>query len=83
MTHVSNSYVHQIVVRGTLSLSLEDGAFNHHPAGSIIAVPFNQKMSIQNRGPETLEFSSSRRLIPGICRRSRTSIENRGIAKRE
>ncbi|MDD3820898.1 hypothetical protein SDC9_04527 [bioreactor metagenome] len=56
MTHVSNSYVHQIVVRGTLSLSLEDGAFNHHPAGSIIAVPFNQKMSIQNRGPETLEF---------------------------
>ena len=56
VTHVSNSYVHQIVVRGTLSLSLEDGAFNDYPAGTIIAVPFNQKMSIQNHGNQTLEF---------------------------
>jgi quercetin dioxygenase-like cupin family protein len=55
-THASNSYVHQIIVRGTLSLSLEDGPFNHHPAGSIVAVPFNQKMVIHNDGQETLEF---------------------------
>jgi quercetin dioxygenase-like cupin family protein len=56
VTHVSNSFVHQIVIRGTLSLSLEDGAFSHYPAGTIISVPFNQKMSIQNQGSETLEF---------------------------
>lgn len=55
-THVSNSHVHQIIVRGTLSLSLEDGPFNHHPAGTIVAVPYNLKMIIQNRGTETLEF---------------------------
>lgn len=55
-THVSNSHVHQIIVRGTLSLSLEDGPFNHHPAGTIVAVPFNLKMAIQNRGTDTLEF---------------------------
>ena len=55
-THVSNSFVHQIVVRGTLSLSLEDEPFRHHAAGSIVAVPFNQKMVIQNQGKETLEF---------------------------
>ncbi|GAB1484694.1 cupin domain-containing protein [Treponema sp.] len=55
-THVSNSWVHQIVVRGTLSLSLEDGEFNHHGTGSIVAVPFNKKMVIQNQGTETLEF---------------------------
>ncbi len=55
-THVSNSNVRQIVVRGTLSLSLEDQPFNHHPAGSIVAVPFNLKMAIQNQGAETLEF---------------------------
>lgn len=54
--HVSNSHVHQIVARGTLSLSLEDGPFNHHPAGSMVAVPFNLKMVIQNQGEETLEF---------------------------
>jgi quercetin dioxygenase-like cupin family protein len=55
-THVSNSHVHQIIVRGTLSLSLEDEPFNHHPQGTIVAVPFNQKMVIQNQGKETLEF---------------------------
>jgi len=55
-THVSNSHVHQIIVRGTLSLSLEDGPFNHHPAGTIVAVPFNLKMVIQNQGTDTLEF---------------------------
>jgi quercetin dioxygenase-like cupin family protein len=55
-THVSNSYVHQIVLRGTLSLSLEDQEFHHHPAGSIVAVPFDKKMIIQNQGDETLEF---------------------------
>lgn len=55
-THASNSYVHQIIVRGTLSLSLEDGPFNQYGPGSIVAVPFNQKMVIQNQGKETLEF---------------------------
>jgi quercetin dioxygenase-like cupin family protein len=54
--HASNSYVHQIIVRGTLSLSLEDGPFNQYAAGSIVAVPFNQKMVIRNLGTETLEF---------------------------
>ncbi len=55
-THVSNSHIHQIIVRGTLSLSLEDGAFSHYPSGSMVAVPFNQKMVIQNQGKGTLEF---------------------------
>lgn len=55
-THASNSYVHQIIVAGTLSLSLEDEEFHDHPAGSIVAVPFNQKMIIENQGNETLEF---------------------------
>lgn len=55
-THVSNSFVHQIIVRGTLSLSLEDGTFVDYPAGTIVAVPFNLKMAIENHGTETLEF---------------------------
>lgn len=54
--HASNSFVHQIVVRGTLSLSLEDGPEERHTAGSIVAVPFNLKMAIRNRGDDTLEF---------------------------
>ena len=55
-THVSNSHVHQIIVRGCLSLSLEDGEFANYQAGDVFAIPFNQKMVIQNRGSEPLEF---------------------------
>jgi len=55
-THASNSYVHQIIVRGMLSLSLEDGPFAEYPAGTIVSVPFNQKMIIENHGSTTLEF---------------------------
>jgi quercetin dioxygenase-like cupin family protein len=55
-THISNSNIFQIIVRGTLSLSLEDGPFADYPKGTIVSVPFNQKMSIQNHGQDTLEF---------------------------
>lgn len=54
--HVSNSYVHQIVVRGELSLSLEDGTVERHQAGTIVSVPFNLKMAIRNEGSDILEF---------------------------
>lgn len=54
--HVANSHLHQIIVRGVLSLSLEDGAAQQYPAGNIIAIPFNTKMAIRNEGSETLEF---------------------------
>lgn len=54
--HVANSHVHQIVIRGTLSLSLEDGPEHNYPAGNILAVPFNTKMAIRNGGIEPLEF---------------------------
>ncbi len=55
-THFSNSDVHQIIVRGTLSLSLDDGPLSEFSKGDIVAVPFNRKMVIENRGSETLEF---------------------------
>lgn len=54
--HVANSHVHQIVVRGVLSLSLEDQAPASYPAGSIVNVPFDTRMLIRNEGEETLEF---------------------------
>lgn len=54
--HVANSNVYQIVVRGTLSLSLEDGEPHLYTVGDIISVPFNTKMAIRNGGADTLEF---------------------------
>ena len=39
--HVANSHVHQIIVRGTISLKLEDEPVVRYTAGSIVAIPFN------------------------------------------
>ncbi len=54
--HVANSNVYQIVVRGTISLRLEEEPVAHYPTGSIVAIPFNTKMDIRNEGSDTLEF---------------------------
>jgi quercetin dioxygenase-like cupin family protein len=54
--HVANSHVHQIIVRGTISLKLEDEPVVRYTAGSIVAIPFNTKMDIRNEGSDTLEF---------------------------
>ena len=54
--HVANSHVHQIIVRGTISLRLEDEPVVRYTAGSIVAIPFNTKMEIRNEGRDTLEF---------------------------
>ncbi len=55
-THVSNSWIHQIIVRGVLTMELEDEPVQYHSAGTIVAVPFNTRMAIRNEGPVVLEF---------------------------
>jgi hypothetical protein len=56
-TLISNWHVHQIVAHGTLSLSLEDGPFNHHPARSIVKARSGQSQgapypAVQKPGPD-------------------------------
>jgi len=54
--HAANSHVYQIIVRGKISLRLEDEPVVRYPVGSIVEIPFNTKMDIRNEGSETLEF---------------------------
>ncbi len=54
--HVSNSNAYMIIVRGSMTLALEDEPANEHPAGEILAIPFNTKMRVTNERPEALEF---------------------------
>ncbi|WP_423792668.1 cupin domain-containing protein [Methanocaldococcus indicus] len=53
--HYSNSRVHLIIIRGTMTLTLEDET-NKFEAGTIVYVPFNTKMIIENKDDEILEF---------------------------
>lgn len=54
--HYSNSNVYVIVVRGTLSLQLEDQEVHHYQNGSIVNIPYHKKMKITNFNDDILEF---------------------------
>ncbi|WP_312831969.1 cupin domain-containing protein [Sedimentibacter saalensis] len=54
--HYSNSNVYMIVVRGTLSLQLENHDIHRYDAGHIVNIPYNTKMNVNNFYDEILEF---------------------------
>lgn len=55
-THFSDSNVYLSIIRGELTIELNDQAPNVYPVGSIVNVPFNTKMTLTNKGSEPLEF---------------------------
>ncbi len=54
--HFSNSNVYFIIVQGEMRLTLNDNEPNNHTHGSIVNVPYNTKMLIQNINTPLMEF---------------------------
>lgn len=54
--HFSNSNVYLIIIRGEMSIKLNDQDEQLYEKQSIINVPYKVKMSIKNKGDEILEF---------------------------
>lgn len=54
--HAANSNVFMIVVRGTISLQLDEQEEHHYPAGSIINIPHRTFMNVVNTHEETVEL---------------------------
>ena len=54
--HRANSNVYMILIKGSVSLALDDGDTRAYSAGSIISIPFGTKMDVQNSGGDPLEF---------------------------
>ena len=54
--HYSNSNVYMVVVRGTVSLEIDDEKENSYPKGSMLTIPYKTKMDVSNREDETLEL---------------------------
>ena len=52
--HYSNSYVHLIIVKGEMTLTLENQEAHNYKEGTIVYVPFNVKMLIQNLNSDIL-----------------------------
>lgn len=54
--HYSNSNVYMIIVRGKMTLQLNEQEPHHYIKGDIINIPYNTKMNVQNQEEEVLEF---------------------------
>lgn len=54
--HFSNSNVYMTVIRGTLSIKLDDQDTHEYSDGILLKIPYNTKMNVKNLGTETLEL---------------------------
>lgn len=54
--HFSNSNVYMTVVRGKLSIRLNEQDVHEYEAGTLLKIPFKTKMNVDNLHKETLEL---------------------------
>lgn len=54
--HFSNSNVYMTVLRGTLSIGLDEQELHEYSKGDILQVPYNTKMNVNNFHDEVLEL---------------------------
>ena len=54
--HFSNSNVYMTVIRGKLSIGLDDQEIHAYPAGKVLKIPFKTKMNVKNLDNEILEL---------------------------
>ncbi len=54
--HFSNSNVYMTVVRGRLSIGLDDQEIHEYEAGTLLKIPYQIKMNVKNLHLETLEL---------------------------
>lgn len=54
--HFSNSNVYMTVVRGRLSIQLDDQDNHEYVAGTVLRIPFKTKMNVRNLHEDTLEL---------------------------
>ena len=54
--HFSNSNVYMTVVRGELSIGLNDQEIHEYEAGTLLKIPYQTKMNVKNLNEETLEL---------------------------
>lgn len=63
--HFSNSNVYMTVVRGKLSIGLDDQEVHEYGAGTLLKIPFQTKMNVKNLHGETLELIVVKAPAPG------------------
>ena len=62
--HISNSNVYMTVIRGQLSIGLDEQEINDYEAGTLLKIPSQIKMNVRNVHDETLELIVVKAPVP-------------------
>lgn len=62
--HPSNANLYMTVIRGTLSISLNDQPVMEYGAGSVLHIPIRTTMNVRNLHPKVLELIVVKTPIP-------------------
>ncbi len=54
--HYSNSNVYMIIIRGVITLKLDEQEAHSYTSGQIITIPYQTKMNVNNCNDSVLEF---------------------------
>ena len=54
--HYSNSNVYMTVLKGTLSIGLDEQETHSYPAGTLLKIPYRVRMNVRNLHAEVLEL---------------------------
>ena len=54
--HISNSNVYMTVIRGKLSIGLNEQEIHEYEAGTLLKIPVQTKMNVRNLHDQTLEL---------------------------
>ena len=54
--HYSNSNIYMVIIRGIMTLCLNEQEPHRYTKGDIINIPYNTKMNVHNQDEEILEF---------------------------
>lgn len=54
--HFSNATVYMTVLRGTLTIGLDEQEIHKYEAGSVLKIPFQTKMNVGNKDADVLEL---------------------------
>lgn len=63
--HFSNSNVYMTVIRGLLSIGLDEQEIHEYPAGTVLKIPMGIKMNVKNLHDDTLELIVVKAPAPG------------------
>ncbi len=63
--HFSNSNVYMAVIRGLLSIGLDEQEIHEYPIGTILKIPKGIKMNVKNLHDEILELIVVKAPAPG------------------